>query len=255
MKFFLTFKFWSSILLISITFVGYVFFKNYIDKYITKKKRGASQTLRKKLTLLNLFTSLLKYILLLFDVIIILGIFGIKVTAFLAGLGILSIVIGIALQDLLKDFIAGLFIVFDSQYDVGDYVEIAGFKGEVITVGLKSTKIRDYTGDIKIFSNRNVENVINFSKTMSKAVVIFTFKSDIDFIKLEKVIEKLLKKCDKELDSLIGSVKYKGVQEYENGKITIKLTADVKPLKQFKVESSIKREAKLMFDKEGIAIL
>lgn len=150
----------GSILTILISIVVFYLIKESTVEYIARKRKKADGKQKKRLTLLNLCVSVLKYIIFIIDIVIILGIFGIKVTAFLAGLGIFGIVIGLALQDLLKDFIAGIFIILDTHYSVGDYVFIDDFKGEVINVGLKSTKVRDYSGDIRIFSNRNINRLL-----------------------------------------------------------------------------------------------
>lgn len=223
-------------------------------KYISKRRKKADDKQKKRLTILNLSVSILKYAIYLIDIIIILGIFNVKVTAFLAGLGIFGVVIGLALQDLLKDFIAGIFIILDTQYSVGDYVCIDDFKGEVIGVGLKSTKVRDYGGDIRIFSNRLVTKIINFSQSNSKTVIDFTFSSDENLLRLEDAIKELMKRCKGKLPDAIGEPRYKGVEEYGNSNLVLRITCDVKPLKQYKTENQILREAKLLFDELDIKI-
>lgn len=253
-KAFFSTKFWSVIILVLGTIIYYKAVDYSLKNYINKKKKMANLSLKKRFTILTLCCSSLKYILALLDIIMILGLFGIKVTAFLAGLGIVAIVVGLALQDLLKDFIAGLFIILDDQYNVGDIIEIDGFRGDVIAIGLKSTKVKNYEGDIRIYSNKKIDDIINYSKNISKAIVDFTFSSDDDLRKLEKAINKLIKICNKKIEDLVGEVHYKGIQTYENGKITLRVNADVKALKQFSAESIIMREAKLIFDHDGIKI-
>lgn len=96
---------------------------------------------------------------------------------------------------MLKDLIAGLFIILDDQYNAGDIVEIDGFRGTVSSVGLKSTKVRNYLGDIRVYANRNIGDIINYSKVSSKTTVDFTFPSDIDLKEVEKALEKVIKGC------------------------------------------------------------
>ncbi len=244
----------GSILTILISIVVFYLIKESTVEYIARKRKKADGKQKKRLTLLNLCVSVLKYIIFIIDIVIILGIFGIKVTAFLAGLGIFGIVIGLALQDLLKDFIAGIFIILDTHYSVGDYVFIDDFKGEVINVGLKSTKVRDYSGDIRIFSNRNINKVINCSQANSKAVVFFTFNSDENLLTLEKAMETLIKRLKGKLPDSLADPQYKGVVEYKDSKLVLKMTCDVKPLKQYKTENLILREAKILFDECKIKI-
>lgn len=247
---FLSTKFWGSFIVVAVTLIFYIAIYELSNRYIEKKKGSSHNSMKKKLTLLSLFINILKYILFFVDLIIVLGIFEIQVTAFIATASIITVVVGLALQDLLKDFIAGLFIILDDQYNVGDTVEINKFKGEVTSVGFKSTKVKNYEGDTRIFSNRAITDVINYSK----AIVMFTFASDIDLLKVEKILDKLVIKCKEEIEDIIGEIHYKGIEEYKDGKITLKVTADVKPLKQYKIESYIMREAKLLFDKNKIQI-
>ena len=139
-EFILSSKFIGSILVVLISIILFFVIKESVLKYIEVQKKSANKNKKKRLTILYMTVSTLKYIIFLVDIIIILGIFSVDVTAFLAGLGIFGIVVGLALQDLLKDFIAGIMIILDSQYSVGDYVNIEGFAGEVIGVGLKVPK-------------------------------------------------------------------------------------------------------------------
>lgn len=254
LKVILSTKFWGTILVVAGSILGYIFIREMSLSYIEKKKKKATSNQKKRLTLLNLCISILKYVVVLVDIIIILGIFNVKVTPFLAGLGIIGVVVGLALQDLLKDLISGIFIVLDDNYSVGDVIEVGGFRGDVVSVGLKSTKLKNYEGDIHVFSNRNITDVINYSKTSSKAVIFFTFPSDIDLLKVEEAVEELIIRCKRDIEDLVGLLHYKGVESYESGKLTIKITADVKALKQFKVENYIRREAKLLFDEREIKI-
>ena len=102
----------------------------------------------------------------------------------------IGVVVGLAFQDLIKAFIAGITIVLEGQYRVGDIIEIAGFKGEVIYLGLKSTKIKANTGEIKIISNHLVADVINYSLSDSLAIVDIDIAYESNLEKVEKVFAK-----------------------------------------------------------------
>lgn len=254
LNFILSSEVMGSVLTVMISIIVFYLIKESTLEYISRKRKKADVRQKKRLTILNLSVSIIKYIIFITDVVIILGIFDVKVTAFLAGLGIFGIVIGLALQDLLKDFIAGIFIILDTQYSVGDFVSIDDFKGEVIAVGLKTTKVRDYGGDIRMFSNRTITDIVNYSQSNSKAVVLFTFSSDENLLKLESAMKELVKRLKGKLPDAISELKYKGVEEYKDSKLVLKLTCDVKPLKQYKTENKILREAKILFDELDIKI-
>ena len=79
--------------------------------------------------------------------------------------------IGLAFQDLFKDVIVGFFIIIEDQFSVGDTIEVCGFKGEVMHVGMKSTKIKKFDGPIMIISNRNIDKVINISQEKGTVII------------------------------------------------------------------------------------
>ena len=135
LKFLLSQEVLGSIIVIIVSIIVFMIIKDATLSYINKKKKNASQNKKKRLSILYFIVSILKYVIFLIDVVIILSIFDVDVSAFLAGLGLFGVVIGLALQDMLKDFIAGIFIILDSQYSVGDSGCIDDFKGEVVAVG------------------------------------------------------------------------------------------------------------------------
>lgn len=96
--------------------------------------------------------SLIRYAAYIICVIVILGIWKVNVMPALAGLGIVGLVVGLGAQKLISDFVSGLFVVFEHHFDVGDTIIVGDFKGEVIDIGLKTTKIRDWRGRVKIIA-------------------------------------------------------------------------------------------------------
>ena len=138
--------------------------KNVVHRFfhIDKKKLKTKEE-KRTITVVSLITNIIKYVIILIDVIIILGIYGIPTASIIASLGAVGVVLGLALQDTLKDFVSGFFIITDNLYRMGDWIEIGDFEGEVISIGLKTTQIRAYTGEVKIISNRTVTEVINYN--------------------------------------------------------------------------------------------
>ncbi len=128
-------------------------------------KASASHRQRVK-TISKMLSSILRYIFLIILLLVILAVLGVNVTSLLAGLGIATAVIGLAFQDMLKDFIAGIAIIAENQFGVGDTViaQADGFKGVVTDVGLKTTEITNDKGEVKIIANHNVDGLINCSR-------------------------------------------------------------------------------------------
>lgn len=143
-------------------------------------KPGTLQKRRK--TISKVVYSVINYALVVIGIISILAIWGVNVLPALAGLGIIGLVIGLGAQKFIQDLIAGFFIIFEHHFDVGDVIEVGGFKGTVIDIGLKTTKIRNFRGEIKIYNNGEVNTLVNFSKNPSLAIVEFgiSYKEDIN---------------------------------------------------------------------------
>lgn len=129
----------------------------------TKHKISSAQK-QKIETVSRLFLSLLRYFLLIIVVLVILANLGVNVTSLLAGLGIMTAIFGLAFQDMIKDVIAGVTIIAEDQFNIGDEVEIDSFRGIVSNFGLKTTEVTGKQGQVKIVSNRNMDGIINYSK-------------------------------------------------------------------------------------------
>ena len=173
----------------------------YLTKKIVKKifviNTNKIPEKRKK-TISNLISNIIIAFIIVICGSIILEEFGIDTKSFIASLGVLSLVVGLALQDLLKDIIAGISIVLEGQFNIGDYIKIGDFKGEVISTNLRTTKIKAYTGEIKIISNRNIVELINY--TMGESLYIIdvdvAYESDLD--KVQNVLNVLCEGLKKE---------------------------------------------------------
>ena len=129
--------------------------------------KNASAARRQRIkTISKMLSSILRYVFLVLILLVILAVLGVNVTSLLAGLVILTAVVGLAFQDMLKDFIAGIAIIAENQFSVGDTViaQADGFKGVVTDIGLKTTEITNDKGEVKSISNRNVDGLINCSK-------------------------------------------------------------------------------------------
>ncbi|MBQ3441396.1 mechanosensitive ion channel family protein [Candidatus Saccharibacteria bacterium] len=129
------------------------------------KKASPAQKQRIK-TISQMLSSILRYLFLIIVLLVVLSVLGVNVTSLLAGLGILTAVIGLAFQDMIKDFIAGIAIIAENQFSVGDtvIVQADGFKGVVTNIGLKTTEITNEKGEVKILANHNIDGLINCSR-------------------------------------------------------------------------------------------
>jgi small conductance mechanosensitive channel len=240
----------SSAIVIFLSLLILKFFKMAFSSIGTKP--GPLQ--RRKKTIAKVSTSIARYAIGIISILVILAIWGINVLPALAGLGILGLIIGLGAQKFINDLIAGFFIVFEHHFDVGDVIEIQGFKGEVTSIGLKTTKLRNWKGDVKILSNGEISNLLNYSLNPSTAVIDFriAYKEDID-----KTIELLnieLPKLRSILPDMIEDPKVIGVINLNSSSVDMRVVAKTQNEKHYGVEREIRKQIKYILDKNNIEI-
>ncbi len=240
------------IFIIIIAVLSYILIKKIIVKTFMGTAKFRAH--KKSLTIMNLFINIIKYIILIAALLALLNTWGVDTKAMLASLGIAGVVAGLALQDILKDFLAGFSIIVDNEYDVGDNIRVGTFRGDVIELGMKNTKIRAYTGEVMVIANRNVTDVINYSTHPCKCIIDVSVSYED---KSEVVVEALNKICDeltKTTDYLVSKVELLGIQELADSAVVYRLVAECKPLKDFEFKRKAFKVVKDVFDKENICI-
>lgn len=239
------------VICISILINGVI--KNVVHRFFhITKKRLTTKEEKRTITVVSLITNIIKYIIILIDVIIILGIYGIPTTSIIASLGAVGVVLGLALQDTLKDFVSGFFMITENQYRMGDWVDIGNFQGEVINIGLKTTQIRAYTGEVKIISNRTITEVINYNLANSLAIVDVPIPYEEDYEKAEDVLKKLCDHLTNTLEKIKGNVTLLGINEYGNQGLIYRITVDTIPAEHYGVQREIRKQVKKVLDENNI---
>ena len=250
--FFISDKFYLPIIYILIGVVLYHIICYVVTK-ISKVNIRGKKVDKKKLTMLSLVKNIIKYAIAIFVLLAILEIYNVDTTKIIASLGILGAVVGLAFQDIIKDLIAGFFILFDNQYAVGDYVKINDFAGEVIAIGMKTTKVRAYTGEVKIISNSSFHEIINYNMALSKLLVDIPVSYTTDIDKLESVLEKLKPEISK-IENVKKEAELLGVTKMADSAIIYRIAVDCAPYTQFAVERKILKLVKQTLDKNNIEI-
>lgn len=250
-NFILSSKFYGPIIYILIGYILYILINNIINKIISKRVKRKSH--KKEDTVVNLIKSVLKYLIIIIVILLILETYGVNTTSILASLGIVGVVIGLAFQDTMKNMLAGIFIIFDNRYNVGDIIEINDFKGEVISLGLQTTKLKSFTGEIFTISNSEITSVTNFTECDTLLIIDLgvSYKTDINH--LESVLKKLSKSVEK-IENVKGELNLLGVDGFESSQITYKISVLCKPETHYVVKRNILKLIKEAFDKEGIEI-
>lgn len=241
-------KFILPIVYIVIGFILYRLFQFIINKvsrvkYVDKKKK----------TIISLLKNIVKYLVYIFVVLSILSVYGVDTSSILASIGIVGLVVGLALQDIIADFVAGIFILFDNQYTIGDTVSINGFKGEVVGFGLMSTKIKNATGDIMILSNSSFKEVINYSMENTTLYITLDVAYDTDISKLEKVLSEISADALK-IENVVGNYKLLGIDEFSASSIKYLVGLECKANCQYQIKREYLKLVKIAFDKNKIEI-
>ena len=118
-------------------------------------------------TALRLIVSFTRYAIFIIAMLWILTVWGVDTQTLLVSAGILGLIIGLGAQSLIADIIAGLFIVFDGEYKVGDIIVVDGWRGNVMEIGIRTTKFIDEGGNIKYINNSTIKAVVNQSQELS----------------------------------------------------------------------------------------
>jgi moderate conductance mechanosensitive channel len=209
---------------------------------------------RREETLSKLLDNVLSYVIYFIAFMMILSVLGIDVKALLAGAGIVGLAIGFGAQSLVKDILSGFFIIFEDQFSVGDHIRVGQFEGDVEAIGLRTTKIKSWTGELHILPNGSINQVTNFSLNNSVVAIDVAIAYEEDIDKAERVIQELLEKLPEQYEDLVKAPELLGVQNLGSTEIVLRIVAETLPMKHFFIARMIRKEIKLKLDESGIEI-
>ena len=180
--------------------------------------------------------------------------FGVDSTSLLASAGVLSLVVGLGAQSLIKDIIAGIFIVFEGEFRVGDIVTIGGYRGTVMDIGLRTTKIMGLDFNIKIFNNSEISGVLNMTKEASLAKISISIEYGQDINYVEAVLNKELPGLMKKNSNLLEEPVYIGVQELGDSGVELGVLAKCNEADIRGVERFLRKSVLEIFYENGINV-
>jgi len=206
-------------------------------------------------TLVTVISSLVKYASVLLAGCWGLQIIGVNVSTIFAGVGVFALIIGFGAESLVADLVTGVFILFENQYNVGDIIEIDGFRGKVKEVGIRTLSLEDSGGNIKIINNSELRNIVNRSNQRSVAVCDVTVDYQTDLEQLEQTLTDILQQIKQaHSDVFCGRVEYLGVETLGDWGMVLRIVADVNEEHIFTGRRLLNKELKIGFDKAGILI-
>lgn len=242
------------IIYIIIGIIIYKLLKKLVNKIMQNNKKMKKQHLQRANTLRIVILNIIKYVIVVLVLLAILANFGVNVKSIVAGLGITTAILGLAFQDLAKDLIAGISIITENQFEVGDIVEYDGFMGEVIFLGLKTTRIKDYRGAVKIIANHKLDSIINYSLNNYLAIVDLRFSYNENPDKVTNALEEIRKELNGKVPNATGDIEVWGLDDFEDSNMRYRVVVETKSQQHYKAQRFLRSEFKNRLDKRNIKV-
>lgn len=208
---------------------------------------------QRALTMGAVLRSVASTAILVFALLSILGEVGINLAPLVAGAGIAGVAIGFGAQSMVRDFLAGIFIVIEDQYGVGDWVDLGEqAAGEVERVSLRTTALRDLEGTLWVVPNGEIRRVANMSQTWSRAVVDVRVPNDADLSEAMAIIRTSAAGMAESLPQTIDAPEVLGVQSFTPGAVIVRVTVKTEPGAQWAAARAMRVALKQDLDDAGI---
>lgn len=244
---------------IVVLFISIIIISKLINKLIDKtlkNKRISNNHISDKRanTLGEILKKILKNLLYFIGIVISLEMFNINTSSIIATAGIGGIAIGFGAQSLVKDLITGFFILMEDQFAVGDFVKIGDFEGIVEELGLRVTKLRDFSGELHIIPNGSIQIITNRTRGAMRALVKVSIAYEEDITKVLKALEDICNEIKETNKSIVEGPTVLGISNLGEYDVNVTVVAKTIPMEQWSVERDLRRRIKDKFESENIEI-
>lgn len=203
-------------------------------------------------TIVTIIRSMLQYIAWLVIICWGLSIIGVPIATIVASVGVLALIIGFGAESLIADVVTGLFLLIENQYNVGDIIEIDGFRGTVTSIGIRTTSVEDSGSNIKVINNSSMVNVLNRSDISSVAVTDYPLPISTDLVKLEAQIDEILDSIYENHPNIMQEKPvYKGVHSVTTSQIVLRFVVKVNDKYIYTASRAMNHDLLLAFRKRG----
>lgn len=240
-----------SITYIAIIMIEVVVFSTIVRKVIMML---ASSLGAKAETIGRLLDSFIKYLSVLGALFYGMNYIGVDSSTLLASAGLLSVIVGLGAQSLIGDILAGIFIVFEGEFRVGDIIEVDTWRGTVLEIGVRTTKVEDLSGNIKAFNNAQITGIVNLTKKYSYASCDVGLEYEESLERVEHILKDALPEIKARISDIANGPFYKGVVELADSSVVIRIVAECQESARIQTTRDLNREIKLLFDKHNISI-
>lgn len=217
--------------------------------------RAAERRQQRAQTIGSVLKSTVSILLLIWVVLAVLSTLGVNIAPFIASAGVVGLAIGFGAQNLVKDFVTGVFMLLEDQYGVGDTVDLGDATGEVQSVGLRITTVRDIDGTLWYVRNGGISRVGNMSQDFAVARVEVPVALTADVDRAEQVALDAAHDVIADptmAHKVVGEPEMLGVQELSADLLKLRMTVKTKPNAQWAVQRRLRRAVLRAYDEHGI---
>ena len=231
-----------------------------IDNFFkVKSKSRLKGSSKRNQTLINVLQNAATVFIWFVAIMMVLETFSLPVRTLLAGAGVVGLAIGFGAQSLVKDMITGFFIILENQFDKGDFVRVntsgtTVAEGEVLSLGLRASKIQGWEGELFIIPNGTINEVVNFSRYNAISMLDMNVSVEEDLDSVENILEQFFEAHWQEEEMLISKPEILGLQGIENGEAIIRIMLETQPMEHFGVTRRMRKAIKNHLEGKGIYI-
>lgn len=243
------------VLIILVTRVMIRILNRLINYVIIKQEQSRlNSNSRRLLTIKKLFKNITTLSINFVMILLTLSEFNINLAPLIVSAGVIGLAIGFGAQNLVKDVITGFFIILEDHFAVGDIIKVGSFQGTVEVIGLRSTRIHSWTGEVYVIPNGSITEVTNYSLNNSIAVVdvSIAYKENVEHV--IEIMNKALELLPERNKNVLKVPQVLGIQTLGRSEVTLRIIIECRPFTQSGVIREMNGDLKKTLEKEGIRI-
>ena len=241
----------------AIIFIGVLIIrlgKRMIRSIIKGRSQKSMNNPQQVNTLRSLVSSIYSYIMYFVIVTAVLSIFGVNISSLLALAGVGGVAISFGAQTLVKDVISGLFIWSEGSIAVGDIVDINGLQGEVESIAIRTTVVRNYNGNVYTIPNGDIRSITNMSRGFKRAIVDIRCPYEANQQHLVDIIKEEMEVAGREIAGLGDTPDVMSILSFDPDAVVVRVAVRCPVGENWRIERDIRSRVKARFDKEGIVM-
>lgn len=241
----------------AVIFIGVIMIRlghRMIESIVRARGQRAMRNPQQVKTLRSLVNSIFSYIMYFIIITVVLSVFGVNVSSLLTVAGVGGVAISFGAQTLVKDIISGLFIWSEGSIAVGDVVDINGLQGEVESIAIRTTTIRNYNGNVFTIPNGDIRSVTNMSRGFKRAIVDIRCPYEENQQHLVDIITEEMAIAGKEIEGLTAAPEVMSILSFDPDAVLVRVAAQCPVGENWRIERDIRSRIKARFDREGIVM-